>query len=153
MVGRDVVNLISLREFLIKNPNKLIQILPLIYTYINSFLNEYSFIHGNLHIDNIYTSPYENNIILFYVIDFVNSYSIYNNYNFKEYDSKKDLLEYWDSFTFYSSIMMFLENTFKFSQKKLENIKKLIHNLIKKNKNEIEFIKKYNKYIKIIKHL
>lgn len=116
----------SLRNFLNNIENKkdeeIILILNEVYSFINTF-KKYNFVHGNLHIDNIFIKK-TNNLYDFRVIDYVNSYILnekykkYNNNSFKrtsflgEYELKenKNFLRYWDFFTMYISLKMLFKN-------------------------------------------
>lgn len=62
---------ISLRIFLLNNPNHTSLIINEVFAFINTF-KKYNFIHGNLHIDNIFVDI--NNNYKFHIIDLCNSY-------------------------------------------------------------------------------
>lgn len=62
---------ISLRLFLLNNPNHTSLIINEVFAFINTF-KKYNFIHGNLHIDNIFVDI--NNNYKFHIIDLCNSY-------------------------------------------------------------------------------
>jgi hypothetical protein len=64
-------NLVSLRTFLINNKSHISLIINETFAFINKF-KQYHFIHGNLHIDNIYINI--KNGYTFHVIDLCNSY-------------------------------------------------------------------------------
>lgn len=86
--NKDIIyithNLISLRTFLINNKSHTSLIINETFAFINKF-KQYKFVHGNLHIDNIYINI--KNGYTFHVIDLCNSYinhsSIEYNYNTK----------------------------------------------------------------------
>lgn len=121
---------VSLRTFLDKkenhNSDKMSLILNELYSFINTF-KKYNFVHGNLHIDNIFVKKISNELgenrltYDFKVIDLVNSYIIdkkkYKKNYIKtsflaEYEKKEELffLKYWDFFTIYISLKVFLKN-------------------------------------------
>jgi len=117
---------VSLRTFFNKKENKnnekITLILNELYSFINTF-KKYNFVHGNLHIDNIYIKKIENNCKITYefkVIDYVNSYisnikrkETYTRTSFLgEYLIKEDdnFLKYWDFFTVYISLKTFFKN-------------------------------------------
>jgi len=97
-------NLISLRTFLLNNKSHISLIINETFAFINKF-KHYHFIHGNLHIDNIYINI--KNGYTFHVIDLCNSYIInemnINNVNINENNSisykRKSFI---DTFIFYS---------------------------------------------------
>lgn len=140
-------NLISLRTFLIKNPNHLHLIINEIFAFVNTF-KKYNFIHGNLHIDNIYIDV--KNTYQFFVIDLCNSYymgqdSNYgdSNINFKrksfidinnnklEQDTfKKNYSHYWDFVCLFFSLNLYFEN----SEDSLNYIKDALTNYMNKDK-------------------
>lgn len=62
---------ISLRIFLLNNPNHISLIINEVFAFVNTF-KKYNFIHGNLHIDNIFVDI--NNNYKFHIIDLCNSY-------------------------------------------------------------------------------
>ena len=91
-----------------------------IFSFVSKF-NKYNFLHGNLHIHNIFVNPDTFlNKGRFYAIDFSNSYIYKQNVNCQEYkrisfigeyDNKDALfLTYWDYFTLYISLKMYFKN-------------------------------------------
>lgn len=118
---------VSLRRFLSKkefhNDDKVSLILNELYSFINTF-KKFNFVHGNLHIDNIFVKKSENinNKYEFKIIDLVNSYILnkngYKKNTYKktsflgEYEKKenKHFLNYWDFFSVYISLKIFLKN-------------------------------------------
>jgi hypothetical protein len=111
---------VSLRRFLKEkeNYNNTNLILNELYSFINTF-KKYNFVHGNLHIDNIFIKQNMNDKIKydFKVIDYVNSYiknerlSFYRTSFIGEYDVKNnEFLNYWDFFTIYISLNRFYKN-------------------------------------------
>jgi len=124
-----------------------------LFAYINTF-KKYNFIHGNLHIDNIFIEIVDNQLF-FYVIDLCNSYFTDNDtenvdsndyiikYKIKyktkyetkykrtsflnEYDAKRYVLNYWDFFSIYISLSLSNE---KNSVIDLKYVKTVIENYI-----------------------
>lgn len=132
---------ISLRNFLNEKENKKDEKISLILNELYSFINTFKkhrFIHGNLHIDNIFIKQLRKNtkgdktIYDFKVIDYANSYiikkgfenkkfnktSFLGEYNIKE---KHHMLLYWDFFTTYVSLKTFFKNKV-YSLYKLQDI-------------------------------
>jgi hypothetical protein len=118
---------IPLRTFLFMQNNKNNEIISLILNELYSFINmfkKYSYIHGNLHIDNILIKKV-NQKYEFKVIDFVNSYILYKENiedmeeNFTktsficEWKKKenKQTIQYWDFFTIYISLINFFKKS------------------------------------------
>jgi len=130
---------ISLREFLNnkkdkynKKDNKDIYIiLNEVFCFVNTF-QKYNFVHGNLHIDNIFIQHNAYVIKNIYIIDLSNSYFIdhnrISNCNYKrtsfleEYDTKENtnsnsfvnekILKYWDFFSLYISLNLYFGNLY-----------------------------------------
>lgn len=144
--------LISLRTFLIKNPKHVTLIINEAFAFVNTF-TKYNFIHGNLHIDNIYIDT--KNKYKFYVIDLCNSYytsnniDLYNNssnngnFNFKrksyidlnnntkEHEKfKLEYLNYWDFLCLFCSLNLYFEK----SKEHLNYTKSAIQNYMNKEK-------------------
>jgi hypothetical protein len=108
---------VSVRNYL-KSKNKKKETITLLLNELFSFINtfkKYEYIHGNLHIDNIFikkkTYPFK-----FVIIDYSNSYifNIKDDLNLKktsflaEYDKKEiniNFLKYWDFLTMYASLI------------------------------------------------
>jgi len=122
----ELTGYISLRTFLEKKENqeKSSLIINELYSFINTF-KKYNFIHGNLHIDNIFIKNDQCNKTNFdfKVIDYVNSYLLnkkYENHKYKkssfvgEYKKKENkyFMQYWDFFTIYVSLKLFLRNKY-----------------------------------------
>ena len=131
-------NLISLRTFLKKNPNYMSLIINEVFAFVKSF-KKYNFIHGNLHIDNIYIDI--KGTYKFHVIDLCNSYILGNKKEdekqFFKYRRKSylDLHEYsnlqilyLDFISLYISLSLFYEN----NKKNIEYINSVIENHIGK---------------------
>ena len=110
-------NLISLRTFLINNKSHTSLIINETFAFINKF-KQYNFIHGNLHIDNIYINI--KNDYTFHVIDLCNSYIMNeinemntNNTNNNESNSSSyKRKSFIDTFIFYSNVENNLINTY-----------------------------------------
>jgi len=119
---------VSIYNFLLKNKQYTKFVLNELYSFVKKF-NKYNFLHGNLHLHNIFIDP---DTFLskgrFYIIDFSNSYIFetnrrgvtscpkYNRTSFiGEYDKKAsdEFFIYWDFFTLYISLKMFLKNDFE----------------------------------------
>lgn len=126
---------VSIYNFLLKNKTYTKFVLNELYSFVKKF-NTYNFLHGNLHLHNIYIDP--DKFLSkgrFYIIDFSNSYIFktnrkgvtscprYSRTSFiGEYDKKlsQEFYIYWDFFTLYVSLKMFLKND-------LENLVYLEH--------------------------
>lgn len=120
-----VCDKVSIYNFLLKNKIYTKFVLNELYSFVKKF-NKYNFLHGNLHLHNIYIDP--NKFLSkgrFYIIDFSNSYifktnrkgvTSYPRYSrtsfIGEYDKKisQEFYIYWDFFTLYISLKMFLKN-------------------------------------------
>lgn len=116
---------VSVYNFLLKNKTYIKFVLNELYSFVKKF-NKYNFLHGNLHLHNIYIDP--DKFLSkgrFYIIDFSNSYIFktnrpgvtscprYSRTSFiGEYDKKtsQEFYIYWDFFTLYVSLKMFLKN-------------------------------------------
>lgn len=129
----------SLRNFLEEKKNKSIEqtnlIINELYSFINTF-KKHKFVHGNLHIDNIFIKKINDKNYDFKVIDYANSYiktntksttsttstsstestnndiisnktSFLGEYKKKE---KDEYIIYWDFFTIYVSLKNFYKN-------------------------------------------
>ena len=147
-------DLVSLRTFLIKNPKHVTLIINEVFAFVNTF-SKYNFIHGNLHIDNIYIDT--KNKYKFYVIDLCNSYYNTNsnnidsykyssnngdfnfkrksyidlNNNTKEHEKfKLEYLNYWDFLCLFFSLNLYFEK----SKDHLNYIKLAIQNYMNKEK-------------------
>lgn len=129
-------DMISLRSKLIDRNCNVKEILNEVFNFANLFYKN-NFIHGNLHIDNIFIDKCGS----FYIIDFTNSYLIKSSFNKPKYkrrsfinsiDSidniKKIHVKYIDSFTLYISLKSFLT-----SIKYIRYIDNLINNYIKED--------------------
>ena len=116
-------DLISLRQYLLQHQTKMILILNEVYSFVSIF-NKYDFIHGNLHIDNIFLSPKDYIYLEFSIIDLSSS-------SFSNKDSSLSL-NYWDYYTLYLSLKIFIENNVKeaTSHKYIEYIINIIKNYI-----------------------
>jgi len=125
---------ISLHSYLDNYKPNITFLLNELFCFINKF-KSYKFVHGNLHLHNIFLNPktflQKGN---FYVIDFSNSYIIQKNY------TKNKLFVYnWDFFSLYIS----LKNFFKNDIKNLIYLENLIVNYI--NPSDLRSL--LNKYI------
>lgn len=116
---------VSIYTFLLKNKTYTKFVLNELYSFVKKF-NTYNFLHGNLHLHNIYIDP--DKFLSkgrFYIIDFSNAYIFktnrrgvtscprYSRTSFiGEYDKKisQEFYIYWDFFTLYVSLKMFLKN-------------------------------------------
>lgn len=144
---------ISLYNFLLKNKKYTKFVLNELYSFVKKF-NKYNFLHGNLHLHNIFIDP--DKFLSkgrFYIIDFSNSYIFktnrkgvtscprYSRTSFMgEYGKKTsdEFYIYWDFFTLYVSLKMFLKND-------LEDLVYL-ENLIQNYMSE-DIIKRFISYI------
>ena len=145
---------ISVYNFLLKNKDHTKFILNEIYSFVKKF-NKYNFLHGNLHLHNIFVNP-ETFLSKgkFYVIDYSNSYLFKTNRKYvtscPEYDrvsfvgeyqgrgEDDDFYIYWDFFTLYVSLKMFLKN----DGENLVYLENLVQNYMSQN-----IIKKFIAYI------
>lgn len=120
-----IPDFISFRTFLSKN-NKNINfyiILNELFSFIRKF-KKYKFIHGNLTIDNVFIDIKlfnRSNIVKFYIVDYSNSYILSKNSKIPkhsrtsfmgEYNNpiKMNLIEYWDFYTIYLSLLNYYKN-------------------------------------------
>lgn len=120
-------NLVSLRCFITNNKNHFSFIINEIFSYTYSFYYSYSFVHGNLHIDNIFIDPLTFfKKPCFFFIDLSNSYIINCRHSMPEYKRSSFLFEYdlktydsnfiyWDIFTLFLSLKTFI-NSSKFTK-------------------------------------
>jgi hypothetical protein len=131
---------ISLHSYLDNYKPNITFLLNELFCFINKF-KSYKFVHGNLHLHNIFLNPKtflrKGN---FYVIDFSNSYIIQ-----KKYYKDKLFVENWDFFSLYISLKNFFKN----------NIKNLIYleNLILNYINIYDLKSLLNKYTESSKSL
>lgn len=149
----NVSDKISMYNYLIQNKSYTKVILNELYSFVKKF-NRYNFLHGNLHLHNIFVNPDE---FLskgkIYIIDFSNSYLFktnrkgvtsyprYNRTSFMgEYDKKinNEFFIYWDFFTLYISLKMF----FKADLEHLVYLENLIQNYMSET-----MIEKFLSYI------
>lgn len=112
----------------VKNTSLLKCIINELFGFVNKF-RQYNFLHGNLHVHNIFLDSNKNNGKI-YVIDLCNSFLLDNPINkvcFNSYDKvnykrssflgethnkdKSILFEYWDFFTLYKSLKLVLNKT------------------------------------------
>ena len=140
---------ISLRKCLGKQKNIYV-LLNEIFCFVNSF-QKYNFVHGNLHIDNIFIKYNDNKIKHIHIIDLSNSYltddsNICSNYKrtsfLEEYESKSDTdenIKYWDFFSLYVSLNLY----FKSCNKYKEYVKNIVINYIGHHHFE-NLLNKYN---------
>jgi hypothetical protein len=110
----NVKDMVSLRTYFRTNKPNMSYTLNELFSYIRGFRN-FKFLHGNLHIDNIFLNPQTfNKRAHFFVIDYANSYVLkrHSSPNYKrssfmgEFESKtqdNDFL-YWDFLTMYVSL-------------------------------------------------
>ena len=128
-----------------------------LFAFVNNF-KKYNFIHGNLHIDNIYINIQD--MYQFFVIDLCNSYystSCSNNAidvtfkrksfidvnkNILEHDKFKDkYCDFWDFICLFFSLNIYFEN----NKNHLNYIKESVTNYINKDKvNDILHYYTYN---------
>lgn len=152
-----VKNFISLRNYLCKHIDNTTLIINELFMFINSFKN-YDFIHGNLHIDNIFVDELKssNTKIIFCVVDLCNSYftnELNKIKNYKrtsflgEYDFKKNILYFWDFCSLFISLSIFF-NDFQKSKHKnyIEYVRLTIISYIGQQKFEA-FTTDYNKFL------
>jgi len=134
-------DMISLRSKLIDRNCNVKEVLNELFNFVNLFYKN-NFIHGNLHIDNIFIDKYGR----FYIIDFTNSYLIKSSLNRPKYKRRSfinsinsidniDNIEkinaksrYIDFFTLYISLKSFLT-----SIKYIRYLDNLINNYIKQD--------------------
>lgn len=144
---------ISIYNFLLNNKKYTKFVLNELYSYVKKF-NKCNFLHGNLHLHNIFIDPDKFlNKGKFYIIDFSNSYIFktnrrgvtscpkYNRTSFMgEYDKKvnDEFYIYWDFFTLYISLKMFFKNDFE----NLVYLENLVENYMSQ-----EVIEKFIEYI------
>lgn len=146
----------SLRNYILKNISNLSIVFNELFKFISIFKN-YNFVHGNLHIDNIYVNEKKSTDtrVFFCIIDLCNSYFLDDNILFDcrykrtsflgEYDSKKGILYYWDFCSIFISLSIFLTEL-KILKKNpywIEYIKKIIKSYIGDSQFE-KFILDYN---------
>lgn len=114
-----VKDMVSLRTFLKTGKPNMSYTLNELFSYIRSFRN-YKFLHGNLHIDNIFLNPKTFDMRAhFFVIDYANSYVLkrHSSPNYKrtsfigEFEDKtRDTnFLYWDFLTLYVSLKCFFK--------------------------------------------
>lgn len=135
----NIKDKISIYNYLLQNKNYTKVILNELYSFVKKF-NRYHFLHGNLHLHNIFVNP-ETFLSKgdLYVIDFSNSYLFetnrrgvtscpkYNRTSFiGEYEKKikDEFFIYWDFFTLYVALKMF----FKADLENLVYLEHLIQN-------------------------
>lgn len=148
--------LISLRTFLKKRGINKSMIFQELFSYIKTF-RQYSFIHGNLNIDNIFLTSKFHITPRFYIIDYANSYLVSRNSwpSYKRlsfiggWDEKLGFENflYWDYLTIFISLK---KNISKNEQLRVESIidnfvhvdilKKLIEEYYKNWNGEKSFI-------------
>ena len=129
-------DMISLRSKLIDRNCNIKEILNEVFNFANLFYKN-NFIHGNLHIDNIFIDKCGS----FYIIDFTNSYLIKSSFNKPKYKRRSFIdsidsidniekihVRYIDFFTLYISLKSFLT-----SIKYIRYIDNLINNYIKED--------------------
>ena len=129
-------DMISLRSKLIDKNCNIKEILNEVFNFANLFYKN-NFIHGNLHIDNIFIDKCGS----FYIIDFTNSYLIKSSFNKPKYKRRSFInsidsidniekihVKYIDFFTLYISLKSFLT-----SIKYIRYIDNLINNYIKED--------------------
>lgn len=142
----------SLRKFLEKNINNISLIMNELFLFIHSFKN-YHFIHGNLHIDNIFIDELmsSNTKIIFKVVDLCYSYFYFNDPVNKRYSYEEKIKNYWDFCSMYLSLSIFLNSKGLLKNKKfnidiLHMIKMIIISYIG---NDIfqKFLINYNDYL------
>lgn len=122
-------NMKSLRSILKSRNCNIKEILNEVFNFVNNF-KKYNFIHGNLHIDNIFIDS-DNN---YYIIDFTNSYyhfikggPNYKRRSFIDFQYNDRHIKYLDFFTLYISLKLFFKNKIKY----IYYLENLIRNYIK----------------------
>jgi hypothetical protein len=144
---------ISLYRYLKQNREtaKIKIILNELFGFVCKF-RDFNFLHGNLHIHNIYVNPDKTG--RFYVIDFSNSFLLDNNtkqspkYQRSSYIGEMDnkitslLFEYWDMFTLYVSIKLLLKDNLH----QIHYLETVIGNYIKQTDVLERFTEEYLKY-------
>lgn len=111
---------ISLYEYIRgKNPH-IKFLLNELFGFVSKF-RDYNFLHGNLHVHNVFINP---NLFIrkghFYVIDYSNSFLLDKSSNSPKYQRSSFIgemdkkitsifFEYWDFFTLYTSLKLLLE--------------------------------------------
>jgi len=148
-------DLVSLRIFLMNNPDKIIIVLNELMNFVSYFYKHYNFIHRNLDIDNIYLSNHEDIHFIFHVVDFSNSIIMNEETEKSQRTSLFDVVPFsncnnlhklFDFFTIYTSLMLFIDSK-SFLFKNIKNYKNIILDLIKsKSESERFFILKFNEY-------
>ena len=135
-------NMKSLRSILKSQSCNIKEILNEVFNFVNLF-KKYNFIHGNLHIDNIFIDNNNN----YYIIDFTNSYyhfikggPNYKRRSFINFQYNDHHINYLDFFTLYISLKLFFKDKIKY----IYYLENLIRNYIK---NEI-LIQMLQLYIK-----
>lgn len=134
-------DMISLRSKLIDKHCNIKEILNEVFNFVNLFYKN-NFIHGNLHIDNIFINKHG----YFHIIDLTNSYLIKSSicgpkYKRRSFINKmnnmenKRYIKYIDFFTLYISLKSFFTNNTKYTKytKYTEYLNILINNYIKKD--------------------
>ena len=152
----------SLRHFLKTQAKHQIQkILFAVFEFINTFRN-YNFIHGNLHLDNIFilTDNNDKEEFTFKVIDFTNSHvkdtSIHCKHDRTSIFGDHDLfmINYWDFFCLFANLRIFFKSG-HFKKDIQMIIKKYIDlasyarlcdkfKVIRERKEYIDIVKKYS---------
>jgi hypothetical protein len=114
----DTNDKVSLYTHLKNNKNNTKIILNELFGFVSKF-RQYNFLHGNLHVHNIFIDPQR---YTFYVIDFSNSFLLDDthqktpNYQRSSFIGEMDnkitsmLFEYWDIFTLYVSVKLLLKD-------------------------------------------
>lgn len=121
-------NKISLYTYLEQSGNHLSHVLlNELFAFVNTFKKS-DFIHGNLHIHNIFINPIN---IKFYAIDFTNSIILQKH----QKGQALEFLEYWDFFTLYKSLLKYYSDKpnnklYKSNHKSVDYLQKLIVNYI-----------------------
>jgi hypothetical protein len=143
---------ISLYEYIRGNNPHIKFLLNELFGFVSKFRN-YNFLHGNLHVHNVFINP---DLFIrkghFYVIDYSNSFLLDKSSKLPKYQRSSFIgemdkkitsifFEYWDFFTLYTSLKLLLKSN-------LDNISYLdglIENYV--NKEVLaRFIEEYNSY-------
>lgn len=112
---------VSLRTYLTCNSNiNTTLLLNELFSFVNTF-RHFRFLHGNLHLDNIFMDNVQN-ANKFYLIDYANSYVISKRVTYPlykrtsfigeyEYKTQSQNFVYWDFLTIYVSLKTFFKKT------------------------------------------
>ncbi len=134
-------DMVSLRTYIKTTKHRMSLVLNELFSYICTF-KEHKFLHGNLHIDNVYVNPKSfDNTPHFFVIDYANSYVLKYRHSTPQYKRTSFMGEYdtklqdpnfvfWDFLTMYSSLKLH----FKGDHKNLRVLENVICTFVKEDK-------------------